>query len=544
MPASDHVKQSCKLHSVFLQCATIGLMLQSPKTNRYRPRCFSNWNSGKWMHLLPRILRALAFIFICCVRGAHGQALTARISVLSLDAARLKIEGTREYGTREWSFRNTYAGINNLGERIEKLDLADAMGAQIEARKLAPGEYEAAREAVRFSYEVNLKAPPNDADAAYVSWLTQTRGVLMLGDLLPRLTNEKETSPAKTTVVQFELPAQWRIISVENRRAGNVFETKDATRAVFYAGSDLREQERRIGAMSFTFVTAGDWAFPDEEAERMAEDLLREHMETNGGAPRAAAMLALLPFPRFVAASRWSAETRGGTTMLLLGRSPSKIAALAQLSVPLAHELFHLWVPNGLALDGNYDWFYEGFTQYQALRAVVRLHLLTFDDYLNAIGRAFDVYAATGDKDKLSLLEASARRWTSAPSLVYNKGLLVAFLYDLAVRQQTSSKQSLDDAYRELFRLYHAPEARMDGNAAVIKTLCEARNMQDFARVYIENARAIDLQAALASYGLKAERAAARTRITAVDSLSRPQRDLLRKLGYNNAVRSAAPRVR
>jgi predicted metalloprotease with PDZ domain len=79
--------------------------------------------------------------------------------------------------------------------------------------------------------------------------------------------------------------------------------------------------------------------------------------------------------------------------MLLSGRAPSKVAALSRLSVPLTHELFHLWVPNALALEGDYDWFYEGFTMYQAMRAAGRLNLLTFEDFLNSIGRVFDAYA-------------------------------------------------------------------------------------------------------------------------------------------------------
>ncbi len=78
--------------------------------------------------------------------------------------------------------------------------------------------------------------------------------------------------------------------------------------------------------------------------------------------------------------------------MLLSGQSPSKVAALAGLGVPLTHELFHLWVPNGLKLNGDYDWFYEGFTLYQSMRAGMRLQSLGFQDYLNALSRAFDAY--------------------------------------------------------------------------------------------------------------------------------------------------------
>ena len=89
----------------------------------------------------------------------------------------------------------------------------------------------------------------------------------------------------------------------------------------------------------------------------------------------------LLPLPQAGAAGNlWSAETRGSTVVLVSGRLPSRLAARAQLDGALTHELFHLWVPNGLALEGEYDWFYEGFTNYVALRAGMRRGQLTFHD--------------------------------------------------------------------------------------------------------------------------------------------------------------------
>ena len=71
-----------------------------------------------------------------------------------------------------------------LAERIENFSLADDQGAAVPVRKLAAGEYEAARSAARFAYEVKL-APPDNNSAAHVSWLTQSHGLLMTGDLLP-----------------------------------------------------------------------------------------------------------------------------------------------------------------------------------------------------------------------------------------------------------------------------------------------------------------------------------------------------------------------
>jgi predicted metalloprotease with PDZ domain len=415
-------------------------------------------------------------------------------------------------------------------------------GAQVAVRKLAPGEYEADGAATSFSYELKLEPPQPATDAAYVSWLTNERGFLMLGDLLPLAANEKEKTASAN--VRFVLPENWSIASNEKKRADGQFEMTDTEQAVFFAGRDLRQKHERIGSMEFTLVTTGDWAFTDEDAASLATSVLKEHTEAVGVAARSSAMLMLSPFPRPLGPERWSAETRGGTVMLLSGRSPSKTVALAQLSVPLTHELFHLWVPNGLALDGNYDWFYEGFTMYQAMRAALNLRLLTFQDYLNALGRAFDIYRSSKDGDKLSLLEASRQRWAGATMLVYNKGMLVASLYDLTLRRRSNGKRALDDVYRELFRRHRTAQRGGDGSAVVIAALNSQGDMQDFTRRYVESASSIDLEAALAPFGLRVERGGVRTHISVASSLSRDQRDLLRKFGYNGEERAVSKRAR
>jgi predicted metalloprotease with PDZ domain len=241
----------------------------------------------------------------------------------------------------------------------------------------------------------------------------------------------------------------------------------------------------------------------------------------------------LAPFPQTSDGSRWSAETRGGTVVFLSGRATSKAAGLARLSVPLAHELFHLWVPNALALGGDYDWFYEGFTVYQAMRVSVRLGYLTFQDYLDSLARAYDHYFAQREQDKLSLLDASARRWGGSSAFVYQKGMLIAALYDLDVRQQSRGKRSLEDVYHQLFRGRRAGGERREGNAVVIAALDNVFGGDEFAQRYIESVNQLDLTTALDAYGLQLIRNGTRTRITVSNSLNRNQRDLLRQMGYN-----------
>jgi predicted metalloprotease with PDZ domain len=503
------------------------------KGSKKRPLCFSP----------ARALLAAILLLACHASIVRAQSIKGSVSILSISPPRVRVEGERAAASNIWSFRNTYASLMGIGERIENLKLADGQGANVAVRMLAPGEWKSEGPATRFSYEVKLDAPLMTTDSAYVSWLAGEHGFLMTGDLLPRPTDG--AGKAATANLRLLLPPGWSAGSTELKSGDGRYEIKDTERAVFFVGRSLREKRASLGAMEFTFVTTGEWAFTDDDAARMASSILKEHTETFGGTMQERAMLALAPYPRPMGAERWSAETRGNTVVLLAGRAPSKTAALARLSVPFTHELFHLWVPNGFALEGEYDWFYEGFTMYQAMRAAGRLNLLTFQDFLTAIGRAFDAYSAATNKDQLSLLDASRRRWTGSPALIYHKGMLVAFLYDLTLRRKTGGKRSLDDAYRALFRRYRgaarAAAARTDGNDAAITALNEPSDMREFTGRYIESASIIDLGAAIMPFGLRLDGGGVRTRLVVADSLGREQRDLLRKFGYNAETRHGVP---
>jgi predicted metalloprotease with PDZ domain len=243
----------------------------------------------------------------------------------------------------------------------------------------------------------------------------------------------------------------------------------------------------------------------------------------------------LATYPR-AAANTWAAETRGCNVTILTGQVPSRVGALAQLGNALTHETFHLWIPNGVALSSDYDWFYEGFTMYQAARAAVRLGLVTWPEFLNAIARAYDGSVATTNAQPLSLIEASKQRWTIGASSVYSKAMVVAFLYDLNLRNQTGGKRSLDDVYRRVFREHPRRSAvkqlEGDGNAAVTAALRSELSSQNFVERFINAPVSVDLKKELAAFGLRVEKLV-RTHISVSDDISKRQRDLLKQLGYN-----------
>jgi predicted metalloprotease with PDZ domain len=235
------------------------------------------------------------------------------------------------------------------------------------------------------------------------------------------------------------------------------------------------------------------------------------------------------PFPIDAGKSEWKAETRG-STVILLGNPKTFDRWRNRLRIVFSHELLHLWVPNSLKLEGDYDWFFEGFTLYTALRTAHELGAVGFKETLDTLGRVYDVYLSYPDEQ--SLIEASETRWTNPFSNVYVKGMLVAFLYDLKIRKESGGRLMLADRYRELFSRRVAANA--NGNEAIIAVLDSAPAMSGFAKSYVENSTKLELEHVLPAYGLTLDSSGKKSQLRVSRDLNDEQKQLLRSLGYRN----------
>jgi predicted metalloprotease with PDZ domain len=162
---------------------------------------------------------------------------------------------------------------------------------------------------------------------------------------------------------------------------------------------------------------------------------------------------------------------------------------------------------------------------------------------LNALGNAYDSYRAGRGAKEVSLPEASERRWSGSTALVYHKGMLVAFLYDLKLMRETGGRNSLASVYRELFRRYGRVEKPSDGNRAVVESLGAMTGMRAFVERYVEGANEIALPPLIEEFGLRVEPGGARTHVGIAGALNSSQRELLRKLGYNEGQDAEARKL-
>lgn len=202
------------------------------------------------------------------------------------------------------------------------------------------------------------------------------------------------------------------------------------------------------------------------------------------------------------------------------GREYEKAIALA------AHELFHAW--NGKRIRpeplGPFDytrenytrnlWVVEGFTTYYTEVVLRRAGVLSPQRFLERLGDAISSYLATPGRLRQTLEESSFDTWTrfyrpdeNSPNALisyYQKGMLVAMLLDLRIRETTDNRRSLDDVLRLLWERYGErdvgfPEA---GIEALVEEVCGER-LDDFFAKHLRSTEELDFESHLRAAGLE-----------------------------------------
>lgn len=416
---------------------------------------------------------------------ANGQ-IPAQVKISVSPTAEIRIRINVFPRRQAFSFRNAYAGVLGIAERVSEFKAFDSNESEVPVSKIATGEYRSHADVGTITYRVKLP-PPSQANVTHVSWLAGDSGVLMLADLLP-----EQPSGA---LVRFSLPTGWTAQSpTYGPDQHGAFLMREPEQAIFLVGRSLRERSKQIDRVWLTSVLDGKWAFKDETVVKVAAEVMQKYLALTGFKPARPSAVMIAPLPVTTGSVKWKAETRGSTVLLLMDPRAESENWEGQLGIIFTHELLHLWVPNALRLQGDYDWFFEGFTLYTALVTALELKFINRDEYVATLERVYDSYLSRADSQ--SLIESSERRWTTGNLAVYDKGMLVAFLYDLAIRKNSGGKQWLGNLYRDLFAQPATEPA--DGNEVIIGLLMATPSGAELARSYIEGQQELDLKSLFA----------------------------------------------
>lgn len=469
---------------------------------------------------------AALFAILQFFTDASGQSIEATMKIEAIRGSVAHISGKTPTKTRNLSFLRSAAGLDDLAERVSDVSLFDDAGKAVALKRFVAGEYVADAEFISWSYKIDLTPPKNRASAARVSWLTGENGLIMLGDVLPIFSSYGKPMSAQ---VKVELPDGW--LQSENGVDG-VVDTKDVASEVVAVGKNIRFRTVHIGSISITICIAGDWLFTGDDITNFAREVYAETRQGLGADISDGVFINIFRFPQPTGTGQWEAETRGRNVTIVSSDMPFKSQSLQRLHEQLRHEIFHLWLPNGVNLTGRYDWFYEGFALYRSLKLGVAVNRIRFEDFLDTLSRAYDIDRLSSPK--VSLIDASKNRWSGLNTRVYARGMLVAFLCDVAMLDASRGKRTIDSLLKDLYQKHRLPSAATDANTAILALMRSHRELTSIADRYVTGSEDLDWTSDLRKAGIEAVARDQLTRLVTVAKPSGRQKDLLDKLGYNN----------
>jgi hypothetical protein len=455
------------------------------------------------------------------VNNSSGQRVESRV-VIAAGSDKAEVTGSFSgpvTNPRNLFFIDQYAGVSGLGARISDLQIFAPNGETVRYKRFMSGEYVAEADYSSYRYKIDLKPLSDPTAGAHTSWLKGDVGILRPGDLLPNVGD----ADARVSLV---LPSGWTLYPTGSGKANADIAKDKIDKTAFVIGNGWREKVDG----QLHLVISGDWQFSDDDAAKLAAEVIRNYRKDLGSLNADDLLVAIAKFPVSVPIDNWEADTRGTSIVILSSDTPFKSQSLQRLHEQLRHEIFHLWIPNGVNLTGSYDWFYEGFALYQSLKLGVAVNRIRFDDYLDTLSRAYDIDRRW--PGKMSLIEASNQRWNGSNTQVYARGMLVAFMCDLAMMEESGKTST--DLVRELYEKHRPPAAARDGNAAVLALMRQHPELVPVVDRNITGADTIDWQSLLERAGLTAASEGSETKLRVMPKLTGRQKDLLNRLGYNN----------
>lgn len=233
------------------------------------------------------------------------------------------------------------------------------------------------------------------------------------------------------------------------------------------------------GGVPHTIVVSGKH---DGDLQRLAEDVRRicqNQIELFGNRPPFDEYLFLLTVQR---EGYGGLEHRSSSALIcqrdalpVLNDSSMKPTYITLLGL-FSHEYFHAWnikrIKPECFIPYRLDqkcytkqlWAFEGITSYYDELALVRSKVISVEQYLDILAQSLTKVLRAPGRKKQSITESSFDAWikyyqpnensTNAVVSYYLKGTFVGLLLDMALRQFSENKYSLDDVMRFLWREY------------------------------------------------------------------------------------------
>ena len=245
-----------------------------------------------------------------------------------------------------------------------------------------------------------------------------------------------------------DTPDGWALASDLDHADGAQLSFRDLGDSVLVGGAGMRVVSTPVAEGQARVAVHGDWRFSAEELASRYASVVQASSDFWGDAGQAY-LLALTPMDGPAGAGVQSGLGLGDGLAIWL--TPDQL--LDQANHVIVHEQQHAWLPErvgglsrgpGEVMD---FWFSEGFTDFYALRTELRLGLSTPEQHLGELNRVLARHASTPTRGVGGAVLARAffsdRQAAGAP---YERGLLLALLWDARLADASGGARNLDDA--------------------------------------------------------------------------------------------------
>lgn len=343
-----------------------------------------------------------------------------------------------------------YKAIKNLKSLSEDIKIEDTKEPHVKIVHHRPNQQ------ISLTYEV-VSQPPG----AKVTRETYYYPVLhpsyfyVMGQALWVYPEIPETTPLRLRLHWKNIPDDWTLINsfgISKPRQVVTTTLESFRKGTFLAG-DYRVKTILINGEPVYAVTRGSFRFSDEEFHKLVKQIFqvtRDFWQARGIPHYYVTLLPTDDSPE-----RTGGEGRTNSFTLYM----PKESTLSRHFHTFEHELFHAWNPQRLGkfqtIDGVVDerlyWFSEGFTDYYASLLLLRAGLISLEDYAAGYNSLTKDYY-TSPLRLLTAAEMVQKRQTSyaVERLFYQRGALLAYYWDVAIRARTNNKSSLDEVMRSL----------------------------------------------------------------------------------------------
>lgn len=376
------------------------------------------------------------------------------------------------------------------------------------------GDYSCAKLEIRYAVFANQESP-------FAAALTEEHAFLNFALVLFYLPQER----ARPMTVRFMLPEKWKLATLlEGGKSPGEFVASnydDLADSPAEAGDFQENSYQQSGATYRVVVHASPSAYSSERLLRMIEKITA--VET--------ALMQDVPFSRYTFILHFLEHSGGG----MEHRNGTAISYAASalrddwdgLETTLAHEFSHAWNvkrirPQNLEpvdyIHGNDTrdlWFCEGLASTYQQYAVLRAGLISRETFYDRLAGEIQILQGRPARLSQSVALAGREAWLEKYAdymrpersiSYYNKGALVGFLLDLAIRQASGNQHGLDDLMRRLNQDF-ARQNRFFQQQDLIRIVAElAPRFEDVGRFfadYVDGTRELDYDAYFGYAGLK-----------------------------------------